>query len=318
MRALHLSDGRLFFDKELTQPVPDDNPAYAVLAKIRIPPHLSDVVVYEQDLESAQQGLIFVGRDAKGRKQYFYGRGHVERRTAVRNAVFVRVHRVMNKINAFIDDHLASGSEAEAQMAAFLLMETSFFIRVGKTRYERESGTVGMLTLRNKHLAEAEGGEEIRVAFVGKDRVAHEFAVREGQRLFAALRRLWDPGAPDRLLFDRLSERRVYTFMRRFGIRVKDLRTYGVNYTFLYNFWSNVRSLEPRPSVKSLICTSVRQTAETVGHTPSISRSAYMATAVLELVRDGAFLDRVAATDTLDDFVDIVVDYVNNSEQVNG
>lgn len=317
-RALFLSKGKLFFDKDFSQPVPDDNPAYEVIANIRIPPHLTEVVVYEQTLEDAHQGLIFVGKDSKGRKQYFYGRDHVRRRTAVRNAVFVRVHRVMEKINDFIDSHLASGSESNAQMAAFLLMETSFFIRIGKTRYEKESGTVGMLTLRNKHLSMAEGGEEMRVKFVGKDRVAHEFAVRNGQRLFAALRRLWDPGAPERLLFDRLSERRVYAVMRRFGIRVKDLRTYGVNYTFLYNFWSNVRALDPRPGVKALICTSVRQTAETVGHTPSISRSAYMATAVLELVKDGTFLDRVAATDSLDDFVNSVVDYVNNSEVVNG
>ncbi|AIZ77313.1 putative DNA topoisomerase type I [Parapoxvirus red deer/HL953] len=319
MRALYLREGKLFIDAAGEQPAPEDSPAYEVLAKVRIPPHLSDVVVYEQTLAEAARGLIFVGRDAKGRKQYFYGREHVQRRNAVRNTVFVRVHRVMESINAFIDSNLASGSASAAQMAAFLLMETSFFIRIGKTRYEKESGTVGMLTLRNKHLCAAEGGEEVRVRFVGKDRVQHEFAVRRGQRLFAALRRLWDPAAPERLLFDRLSERRVYAFMRRFGIRVKDLRTYGVNYTFLYNFWSNVRAMDPRPSVKSLICTSVRQTAETVGHTPSISRSAYMATAVLELVRDGTFLDRVAATDSLDEFVNSVVDYVNvnNSEVVN-
>ncbi|ASC55578.1 DNA topoisomerase type I-like protein [Seal parapoxvirus] len=318
MRALYLFNGKLFFDETHSRPVPACNPAYEVLAKIRIPPHLTDVVVYEQNLESAHQGLIFVGKDSKGRKQYFYGREHVQRRNAVRNAVFVRVHRVMEKINNFIDSNLASGSESDAQMAAFLLMETSFFIRIGKSRYEKESGTVGLLTLRNKHLSEAEGGEEIRVKFVGKDKVAHEFTVRNSQRLFAALRRLWDPGAPERLLFNRLSERRVYAFMRRFGIRVKDLRTYGVNYTFLYNFWSNVRSLDPRPSVKGLICTSVKQTAETVGHTPSISRSAYMATAVLELLLDSTFLDRVASMDSLDNFVNIVVDYVNNSEVVNG
>lgn len=316
-RPLYLAGGKLFFDPELARPVPESNPTYEVLAKVRVPAHLSSVVFLEQDLASAQEGLIFVGTDGKGRRQYFYGRRHVQRRTAVRNAVFVRVHRVMERINSFIDSNLASGSEANAQMAAFLLMETSFFIRIGKARYERESGTVGLLTLRNKHLSRGDG-DAILVRFVGKDRVAHEFAVRDGQRLFAVLEKLWDPADPERLLFHRLGEKRVYAAMRRFGIRVKDLRTYGVNYTFLFNFWSNVRAMEPRPSAKALICASVRQTAEAVGHTPSISRSAYMATSVLELVRDAGFLDRVAATDDFDAFLASVVDYVNNSEVVNG
>ncbi|AWU47120.1 DNA topoisomerase type I [Sea otter poxvirus] len=316
MRALFLKSGKLFFDKEHTKIVPISNPAYEVIKAIRIPQNLHDIVVYEQTLENASNGLMFVGIDSKGRKQYFYGKNHVKSRNEKRNKIFVQVFRVINKIHEFIDKHLKSKhgyTDTKTQLAVFMLMETSFFIRMGKLRYLKDNDTVGLMTLQNKHIIQERSRLIIR--FVGKKCVSHEFIVRKSDRLYAPLMNLVNKDLPDSFIFNKLNERKIYDFINQFGIRIKDLRTYGVNYTFLYNFWSNVQSLSPLPSTKKLINMSLTQTADTVGHTPAMSKNAYMAKTILDMVIDNSILDIIRES-TFDDFLLHVVEYVNNTNTV--
>ncbi len=318
MRSFFLKDGKLFIDKDCTKLVPHDNPTYEILRRIKIPSHLTDVIVYEQTYENALTRLMFVGSDSKGRRQYFYGKLHVQKRNDNRNKVFVKVYNIIGDINSFIDKHLSDYSkknDISHQLAVFMLMETSFFIRTGKMRYLKENETVGLLTLKNKHLRRRR--DSIVVSFVGKDKVSHEFVIRRTDRLYRPLSRLIVENKPEDFLFNKLSEKKIYTFISRFGIRIKDLRTYGVNYTFLYNFWTNVKSLSPLPSIKKLISLSLKQTAEAVGHSPSISKHAYMATTVLELVQDKNILETIADT-TLEEFVALTLGYINNREVING
>ncbi|DAD53472.1 TPA_asm: DNA topoisomerase type IB [Horsepox virus] len=311
MRALFYKDGKLFTDNNFLNPVSDNNPAYEVLQHVKIPTHLTDVVVYEQTWEEALTRLIFVGSDSKGRRQYFYGKMHVQNRNAKRDRIFVRVYNVMKRINCFINKNIKkSSTDSNYQLAVFMLMETMFFIRFGKMKYLKENETVGLLTLKNKHIEISP--DEIVIKFVGKDKVSHEFVVHKSNRLYKPLLKLTDDSSPEEFLFNKLSERKVYECIKQFGIRIKDLRTYGVNYTFLYNFWTNVKSISPLPSPKKLIALTIKQTAEVVGHTPSISKRAYMATTILEMVKDKNFLDVVSKT-TFDEFLSIVVDHVKSS-----
>ncbi|QGN68082.1 DNA topoisomerase type I [Equine molluscum contagiosum-like virus] len=308
-RAFFHRDGELFYDARCARRVPRSNPAYEVLRHVKIPAYLRDVVVYEQTYEQAQRGLVFVGVDSKGRKQYFYGKLHVQERHERRDRIFVRVFEVMRSIQAFVDAHLerAARDDVKAQLAVFLLMETSFYIRTGKVRYYRANETVGLLTLKNAHLHAEDGRLAIR--FVGKDKVTHEFLVHEEDRLYAPLRRLHDPGAPDAFLFSRLSERVVYRCVRQFGVRVKDLRTYGVNVTFLRHLWANVKALPALPSAKKLVVLSIKQTAEAIGHSPGIARQAYMALTVLELAREPAVFESIREK-SFEEFLALIVDYV--------
>ncbi|AST09497.1 DNA topoisomerase type I [NY_014 poxvirus] len=311
MRELFYKEGKLFFDSKFLNPVPDNNPAYDVLQHIKIPAHLTDVIIYEQTWEDALTRLIFVGRDSKGRKQYFYGKLHVQNRNAKRDRIFIRVYNVMKNINVFIDKYIKkTNDDVKYQLAVFMLMETMFFIRFGKMKYLKENETVGLLTLKNKHIEV--NTDKINIKFVGKDKVSHEFVVHKSNRLFKPLMRLTNESMPEEFLFNSLTERKVYNCIKQFGIRIKDLRTYGVNYTFLYNFWTNVKSISPLPSTKKLIVLTIKQTAEVVGHTPSISKSAYMATTILEMVKDKDFLDNMINNTTFDDFIFSVVEHIKS------
>ncbi|ANS71164.1 DNA topoisomerase type I [Pteropox virus] len=319
MKGLYYKDNKLFFDKELTQNVPNSNPAYSVLKSIKIPAHLTDVVVYEQTLEEAVNGLMFVGLDSKGRKQYFYGKNHVKNRNEKRNKIFINVYLVINKINNFIDNNLSKpnkdNKDFKSQLAVFMLMETSFFIRMGKMRYFKDNDTVGLLTLKNKHIIISKN--TVKVKFVGKKCIEHEFVIRKSDRLYEPILALVNKKKPDDFLFNKLNEKKVYDFVSQYNIRVKDLRTYGVNYTFLYNFWSNVQSITPIPPIKKLISISLSQTADTVGHTPSMSKNAYMANTVLDLVKDKSIYETINSS-TFDEFLNHVIDYVKNTNVVNG
>ncbi|WEW74011.1 DNA topoisomerase type I, partial [Monkeypox virus] len=183
MRALFYKDGKLFTDNNFLNPVSDDNPAYEVLQHVKIPTHLTDVVVYEQTWEEALTRLIFVGSDSKGRRQYFYGKMHIQNRNAKRDRIFVRVYNVMKRINCFINKNIKkSSTDSNYQLAVFMLMETMFFIRFGKMKYLKENETVGLLTLKNKHIEISP--DEIVIKFVGKDKVSHEFVVHKSNRLY--------------------------------------------------------------------------------------------------------------------------------------
>uniref|UniRef100_A0AAU7E226 DNA topoisomerase n=1 Tax=Rousettus bat poxvirus TaxID=3141933 RepID=A0AAU7E226_9POXV len=307
-RHFFFKDGSLFYDKDYKYRVPDSDPTYEVIRHIRIPPHLRDVRVVAQTLEQAQRSLVFVGVDSKNRTQYFYGRLHVQKRNENRDKIFVRVYGIINSIYKFIDSHL-EGKGVKTQMAVFLLMETCFYIRTGKLRYLRDNDTVGLLTLKNKHISVE--ADTLHIRFVGKDKVAHEFLVHAGDRLFEPLVRLHNADEPEAFLFSGLSERIVYRCVRQFGVRVKDLRTYGVNVTFLRNLWNNVRTLPALPTTKKLIALSLSQTADAIGHSPGIARQAYMAMTVLELARDGTMFDVIRET-TFEEFLEYIVKYVNN------
>ncbi|ABI99241.1 DNA topoisomerase [Deerpox virus W-848-83] len=314
MRRFSYKDGKLFFDKEFKHIVPYDNKTYEILRHVKIPPHLTDVIIYEQSYEQSLTGLIFVGSDSKGRRQYFYGKLHIKKRNHYRNEIFIRVYNIIHEINKFIDENIKKNSDIDFQSAVFLLMETSFFIRIGKMCYHKENETVGLLTLKNKHVTSSKN--KILINFMGKDKVFHEFTVHKSNRLYKPLLKLINQNNPDEFLFNKLSERKVYKMMNKFNIRLKDLRTYGVNYTFLYNFWTNVKSLNPIPSTKKLITLSIKQTAEIVGHTPSISKSAYMANTVIEfLIQDSEIL-KIIKDISFDEFIKMIVEYVRNRETI--
>ncbi|QRY18961.1 ORF-91 [Teiidae poxvirus 1] len=311
-RVFYYKDGTLYYDSGYQKQVPATNLVYEIIKMYKIPKHLRDVVVYEQTYEESLSNLIFVGIDSKGRKQYFYGKNHILLRNKNRDIIFVKVHKIMKKINSYIDKNINSlANTLEFQLAVFMLMETSFYIRIGKLKYYKQNNTVGLLTLRNKHITVNE--DNIYIKFTGKDKVVHEFNVKKQNKLYSPLRRIHDDVHPEAALFSLLSEKKVYAFINQYDVKIKDLRTYGVNITFLYNIWNNVLSMLTLPSIKKLIVLSIKQTADTIGHTSSISKHAYMALAVLELMKEEDIVETIKQK-TFNEFIEYVIDYVNKKK----
>ncbi|CAC21315.1 77R protein [Yaba-like disease virus] len=315
MKGLYYNNGKLFEDKEFTIFVSFDNPTYEILKKVKIPSYLTDVIVYEQTYEESLTKLVFVGSDSKGKRQYFYGKLHIKQRNDNRNNIFINVYNVMGKINCFINNNISNKEQntVNFQLAVLMLMETSFFIRMGKMCYLKENKTVGLITLKNENIIVK--NNKILIKFTGKDKIIHEFVVSKSNRLYYPLLKLVNKKNPNDFLFNKLNEKKVYDFIHKFNIKIKDLRTYGVNYTFLYNFWSNVKSINPLPSTKKLISMTIKQTAEIVGHTPSISKNAYMANTVIELLQKSDILKTIKSID-FNQFMDLVIDYVKNIKSI--
>ncbi|QRI42908.1 DNA topoisomerase [Cheloniid poxvirus 1] len=311
-QILYYKDGKLYYDDAYKKLVPETNPTYEILKKYKIPTYLKDIIIYEQTYEESLDNLIFVGTDSKGRKQYFYGKNHVLLRNKNRDIIFIKVHKIMKQINEYIDKHIKLDTDKfKFQLAVFLLMETSFYIRLGKIKYYKQNNTVGLLTLQNKHLTVT--NDNINIKFNGKDKVVHEFNIKKESRLYEPLIKIHDPSNPDSVLFSMLSEKKVYTFINQFSIKIKDLRTYGVNITFLYNIWNNVLSMLKLPSIKKLISLSIKQTADTIGHTPNISKQAYMAITILDLMKEENIIETIKHK-TFEEFLSYVIDYVNKKK----
>ncbi|ARE67698.1 SWPV1-165 [Shearwaterpox virus] len=311
-QILYYKEGKLYYDNDYKKLVPMSNPTYEILKMYKIPSYLKDIIIYEQTYEESLNNLIFVGTDSKGRKQYFYGKNHILLRNKNRDLVFIKVHKIMKQINYYIDKHIKIDTDKlKFQLAVFMLMETSFYIRLGKVKYYKQNNTVGLLTLQNKHLTVTK--DNINIKFSGKDKVVHEFNIKKEHRLYDPLMKIYDATKPDSVLFSMLSEKRVYKFISQYDIKIKDLRTYGVNITFLYNIWNNVLSMLTLPSIKKLISISIKQTADIIGHTPNISKQAYMAITILDLMREEKIIETIKQK-TFDEFLSYVINYVNKKK----
>jgi DNA topoisomerase-1 len=124
--------------------------------------------------------LQATGRDARGRKQYRY---HPEWR-AVRDEVkygrllaFAEALPRIRMRNA--SDLRKNGLPREKVLAAVVQLLEKTLIRVGNEEYARDNGSVGMTTMRDRHVQVR--GSTLRFEFRGKSKIDHAIDLRDAR-----------------------------------------------------------------------------------------------------------------------------------------
>lgn len=275
----------------------------AVLQRIRglaIPPAYSDVWI----CRDARGHLQATGRDARGRKQYRY---HPQWKSVRDEDKFVHLiafgralPRLRRRLRA---DLRAPGLPADKVLAIVVSLLLETFIRVGNDAYERDNGSYGLTTLRNRHVAFL-GTDKARLSFKGKSGQRHSMLIHDpdlvrlvracqclpGQSLFQYRAddgriRPVDSGAVN----DYLSRAMQAPFT------AKTFRTWGGT---LKAFQCLAARPLPEPASARAIAeqqTAVaRDVAELLGNTPAVCRQAYIDPALFAGWQDGT-LARAAA-----------------------
>ena len=274
--------------------------ARAVLQRIRslaIPPAWTEVRI----CPDPRAHLCAIGRDARGRRQYRY---HPDWRTARDRRKWNRVAafpRALRRIHRRVGRDLARpGLPRPKILALVVLLLERTLIRVGNEEYAKTNGSVGLTTMRSRHVEMM--GPRIRFEFKGKGGARQCVEVTD-PRAAALLRRCRNlPGVE---LFQYVDESG-----RRHAVRAEDVNTYlreaaGAPFTAKdFRTWAattmTARALQRAPGfatkthARRHVLRVVRGVAQRLGNTLAICRKSYVDPRVIDEFLGGAPRSRAA------------------------
>ena len=260
------------------------------IAALSIPPAWTDVWI----CPDAAGHIQARGRDARGRKQYRYHSRWREIRDANKFDRLLIFVRALPHLRARVERDLARPDISRAKVLATVvkLLDTTM-IRIGNEEYARHNGSIGLTTMRNRHVHVA--GKQVHFHFMGKSRIRHDVTISNG-RLACIVRRLQD--LPGQELFQYIA-----ADGERHGIDSKDVNDYlrqvtGQDITAKdFRTWTGTviaaSSLLQRPSCASLaqakrhMIRAIADVARQLGNTPAICRKCYIHPGVVDAYLDG-------------------------------
>lgn len=281
--SYHREDGSLIRDPRLRDR----------LRALAIPPAWTSVWICP--LENGH--LLSTGRDAAARKQYRYHPDWLAYRQLNKFNRLVefaeRLPEARRRLRGLITDSSAGWSHRRVTALALALMDETG-MRVGNTGYQKRNGTIGLTTLRRKHMTTDDDG--LHFEYTGKSNIQrsvdladpvlidliHNVSELPGYRLF----RYRGPGGG---MCD-LDSRDVNELVRELvgpDFSSKYFRTWAGTTTAVSEYWDLLQEgggeLPDRHDLRVL-----ERTAAALGNTVDICRAYYVHPAVLAAVVDRA------------------------------
>ncbi len=263
------------------------------LARIRslaIPPAWVGVWI----CPNARGHLQATGRDARGRKQHRYHPKWRETRDSVKFNRTIAFGRALPRIRRRVARDLRRpGLGREKVLAAMVRLLETTLIRIGNEEYLKQNHSVGLSTMRDRHVS-IRGGV-IHFNFRGKGGKRHEIDL-EDPRLARIVRRTQE--LPGQELFQYLDENDeqhkvsstdLNAYLRDIAgaeFSAKDFRTWSATVLAALA----LRELAPSKSVKQArrnLVSAIENVARRLGNTPAICRKCYIHPAVMDSYLDG-------------------------------
>jgi DNA topoisomerase-1 len=259
------------------------------IRSIAIPPAWTDVWI----CPLPNGHLQATGRDARGRKQYRYHPRYRARRSGAKFERLIAFATALPAIRDRVDRDLGrSGLPREKVLAAVVRLLELTLIRVGNDEYARLNRSFGLTTLRDRHASI--DGSAVTFRFRGKSGRKHEVGLRD-RRLAGVVRRcrdlpgqelfqyVGDDGEPHDIASDDVNE---YLAAVAPDVSAKDFRTWAgtvLAYRALRSLGKGSTDREKQRNISA----AIQATADGLGNTPAVARSAYVHPAVVEAYLDG-------------------------------
>lgn len=263
----------------------DDESTLARIRSLALPPAYEHVWICPKPNGHLQA----TGIDAKGRKQYRYHPAWNAIRSETKFFRMVAFGEKLPLLRARIDKALKQRSLTKEKVIAVALsvMEQTL-IRIGNAAYEKEYGTYGLTTLKNKHVKADR--QTLRFSFKGKKGIYHDITLHDkrltklvkdcrdipGQELFQYLDETGDRHSIDSgLVNEYLKETMGDDFS------AKDFRTWAGT----VNALRLLVDLEPCDTEKELkrnVNTVLDEVSHRLGNTRTVCRKHYVHPQILE------------------------------------
>jgi DNA topoisomerase-1 len=269
----------------------------ARIESLKLPPAWKEVAISS----AASASLQAVGKDAAGRWQYIYHDNHVRHRERKK---FVRVIQFGESLPAMrktVAQHLRlNGLPRERVMASIVRILSTSFIRPGSQVYANENGSYGIATLRPKHVSVKR--DVVVFDFPGKSGVSQHREVRDRQ-VARVVRDLLKHPAHEIFKYEDEEGRAVDVKRRHINqyikeimghrFSAKDFRTWAgslVCACALARIAAQDGELKIGPKRKVVL--AVNETAEALGNTAAVCRSAYISPEILTAFEKGNVINR--------------------------
>jgi DNA topoisomerase-1 len=273
----------------------------ARIKAIRIPPAWTNVAINR----SPKGMLQAVGTDAAGRWQYLYHENHVKKRERRKFERLLHFAQALPRMRKKVAHDLRTpGLGREQVMACILRILSTCFLRPGSQIYASENGSYGIATLRPKHVCVK--GDTVEFSFRGKHQIQQHRELKDRQVARVVRELLKHPAAEvfkyrnDEGQFVDVKRRHINQHIKEvMGDRfsAKDFRTWAGT---LICACALARAAGDLPDTtagrKRKIVQAIKETAEVLGNTPAVCRSAYIYPQVLTRFEKGKVIDRYFET----------------------
>jgi DNA topoisomerase-1 len=264
---------------------------------LRIPPAWTDVAI-----NGSPGGLLqAIGMDAAGRWQYLYHANHIargERKKFDRLLKFALALPNMRK--AVARELRKPGLGRERVMACILRILSTCLIRPGSEVYASENGSYGIATLRPKHVTLR--GDLVAFDFRGKSQVKQHQELKNRQ-VARVVRELLKHPAKEVFKYENgdgefvnIKRPHINDYIKEVmgeGFSAKDFRTWaGTLVCACALARAGIDLTDTKTVKKKKIVAAIKETAETLGNTPAVCRSAYICPDVLDSFERGKVIER--------------------------
>ena len=260
-----------------------------------IPPAWTDVFINR----SAGGRLQAIGKDAAGRWQYIYHERHIRKREQRKFERMVKFTKAVPQMRKTVTQHLRRGDLGrERVLACVLRILSTCFLRAGSEVYASENGSYGLATLRPRHVRVK--GDLVEFHFPGKRQVVHHRQLKD-RSVARVIRELLRHRGAEVFKYRNGSEEFVDLKRRDINVYVKevmgdafsskDFRTWAGTLVCACALARIGLEVNDSPaSRKRKLAKAIRETAEVLGNTPAVCRSAYICPQVLLKYEQGQVL----------------------------
>lgn len=282
------ADGTAVRDKETLQRI----------RSLVIPPAWTNVWI----CSSPNGHIQAIGIDVKGRKQYRYHPLYRQVRDATKFTRMVAFGLALPGIRDRVTHDLQKhGLPKEKVLATVVRLLETTSIRVGNEEYRKQNESIGLTTMRNRHVQI--NGQTLRFRFKGKSGQMHDIELtdRKLARIVADCQEL--PGydlfeyVDDEGSACRITSEDVNDYLREISgqdFTAKDFRTWnGSRQAALA-----LEELGPATSetaAKKVAANAIKITAKRLGNRPATCRKYYVHPAILDAYTDGTLFDVIQA-----------------------
>jgi DNA topoisomerase I len=246
-----------------------------------------------------------VGKDVAGRWQYLYHATHIARAERKKFDRLLKFAKALPKMRKTVARELRKpGLGRERVMACILRILSTCLMRPGSQVYASENGSYGIATLRPKHVSVK--GDLVSFDFKGKSQVQHHREVKD-RKVAKVVRDLLKQPAKEVFKFQNgngafvdVKRRHINDYIKEVmgeGFSAKDFRTWaGTLVCACALARSPIDLTATKTSKKQRITAAIKETAETLGNTPAVCRSAYICPAILASFEKGKTIERHFST----------------------
>lgn len=273
-----------------------DEETLARIKKLALPPAWENVWI----CASANGHLQATGIDSKGRKQYKYHSNWNLVRSQTKFFHMYEFGKALPSIRLKLEKDISKpGLTDEKVLAAIVSLMERTPIRVGSSSYEKQYGSFGLTTLKDKHVKI--NGTELNFKFKGKKGILHDINIKS-RRLANIVKKCRDiPGKELFQYYDENGKRKsvdsgmVNEYIKKISggdFTTKDFRTWaGTLHTFLA--FKELGMSETKKDTKKSVVTALEMVSKHLGNTRNVVKKYYVHPCMIELYENQNLKDYI-------------------------